>query len=122
MSHNQLIIHQVSDFGIAHSVVSNSFGLALAQAIVNDYLLYRLPSGNPQLIKPENDSVYVASLMESVEGFDQLSHEQIEYLIIEATYFFRTFVDRIDDLTKRTGRNVWVYPTASNQKRVALII
>lgn len=117
-----VVIHDIRDFGEVGGLEHTRYGLALAQTIVNDYLLYQRPSGNPYCERPPCLSAYIATLMEGTEGFEQLTTQQVNTLLFDAMEFFRKFEECIDDMTRRCKRQVRVFPADLIQRRVALVI
>jgi len=117
-----LLIHDLKDFGtIGDLAKAAHFGIALSQAIVNDYLMHRLPSGNPFLIHPECLESYVGTLMEDLDAFELFDQTQIDYLVREGTGFLRAFIEHIDNLLQH-NKHVEVYPANAPLRRVALIL
>lgn len=117
-----LLVHDIRDFGIVGDLQAVKFGIALSQAIVNDYLMYRLPSGNSHLTHPDCLASVVGTLMEDLNAFDQFDQAQIKDLLLEATGFLRTFIEHIDKLLHYQNEQVGVYPAEAFQRRVALIL
>lgn len=122
---HELRVHDIFDFGVIQGSFGNTeFGVKLAHALTEDYVRHRLASGNSYLSNPDIEYLvgYVATIMELIDGYTELTEEARETLLTDAVGYIWGFIAYIDGLLTTRVR-VDIYPALlPTQRRLALVV
>jgi len=117
-----LIIRDVWDFGVLNYPYTPTRGIDVAQALIHELIMGVRYWGVPQLASPVDQEVFVANVLETIEGFQALTERQQVRLLYEGIHYLHAVHDYVESLGCPGTYTVTAHPPDKTHRRVALLV
>lgn len=115
-------LHDIHDFGILDTPELPGYGTQLSHALLHDYFTYRQRSGTVDLDSHQDYVGYVSIVMESIEGFQQLTDQARNDLLFDGVSYLHQVRKTLERFLGYTPMQIDIYARIDTQRNVALVI
>lgn len=117
-----LCMHDIRDFGLLHTPEQPEYGTRLSHALIHDFYKYRCRLGMEELENIQDYIGYVSIVMESIEGFNNLTEQTRNTLLFDGVRYLHTVRETLERSIGHDPHTIAIYARTDTQRNVALVI
>ncbi len=115
-------LHDIRDFGILDTPELPGYGTRLSHALLYDYYTHRRRLGVGELNTHQDYVGYVSTVMESLEGFQQLTDQARNDLLFDGVSYLHRVRETVERFLGHDPLTIGIYARTDTQRNVALVI
>lgn len=117
-----LIVCSVRAFGDLYTPSAPKYGRALSHALISDFIIHRQNQGYAAACDYKYISGYVLTVMEDIDGFEHLTPEVRDGILVDAIDYLYEFIAYATQLTPDADTRLGIYTPTGSPSFVALLV